>query len=538
MRDILKNKYADYISKAKLETDHPRNTFSFKNKTETGKQKEILNLLKPRKTSVRVNTNIDSFEARKKMNNILDEYFDHMKHKSIIYKLTIEKISIEEVNEEGQEQVDEEDNPSYLNTKVFDSVRRKDNNICDSLMLDVTKIEHEGDVSLHEQSMMNYFTPKTDQQAQLGAELESEQLKEAKKKITEVPIDFNKTKERKTANPIQPSYLTKSSLQTNDFNALNGVINNSKYAKRTKNSRQDKEGELNQTMIELSVDNIYKGAFEQGPYKKQKISTSTERLNATTIQENEEFSSKTYVRKTSLLKNNPVLENDYEQFSSKTLSIKTRDRKLDIIKEDGRENIITTAANNSDSAVEPIIKSEIIGVESSSKIDDNRSNMVLMPCLAPSLKPTLTKNPDLPQKPPRPNKKNDFKQAIQQYETLAKDNLLADDIFADRNVLQKVEKPPQAIAGKELKTDIPLQLPKKKNTSPLRSCITLDNNDPLSFQMRKEFNKKGPKFSKKESAKKFIGDKIISTNFEFKEEAKQEESCVNNACSETKCIVF
>ena len=89
MRDILKNKYSDVLFKARAEVDHPRNTFSFKNKSEIGKQKELLNLLKPRKTSLVVKTDIQSFDSRKKMNMALDEYFGNVKGKSILIYIII-----------------------------------------------------------------------------------------------------------------------------------------------------------------------------------------------------------------------------------------------------------------------------------------------------------------------------------------------------------------------------------------------------------------------------------------------------------------
>lgn len=63
------------LTKTRIETDHPRNTFSFKNKSEISTQKEILDLLRPRKTSVKVKTNIESLNSRKKMNAAIDEYF-------------------------------------------------------------------------------------------------------------------------------------------------------------------------------------------------------------------------------------------------------------------------------------------------------------------------------------------------------------------------------------------------------------------------------------------------------------------------------
>lgn len=79
MRDIIKNKYKDALVKTRLEIDLPRNTHSLKNlhKNELNNSNTDLNPSK-RKLS-RLSSNIDSFDSRKKMNNILEDFFGNMK---------------------------------------------------------------------------------------------------------------------------------------------------------------------------------------------------------------------------------------------------------------------------------------------------------------------------------------------------------------------------------------------------------------------------------------------------------------------------
>jgi hypothetical protein len=85
MRDIIKNKLLEYLNIFKKEasvSSGTRKTVSFKNKSgriainpDLEKKKEIVELMKPRKTSI-MKSNIHSLDSRKVMNLVIDEFFN------------------------------------------------------------------------------------------------------------------------------------------------------------------------------------------------------------------------------------------------------------------------------------------------------------------------------------------------------------------------------------------------------------------------------------------------------------------------------